>query len=239
MTQPPSKERIETIQDAIGYRFSDPALLIRALTHPSAVAEDTGDSHYERLEFLGDRVLGLLAAGALIERYPGTNEGGLARRLNVLVCREGCAETATALGLGDFLVLGLSEQQSGGKKKTAILANACEALMAAIYLDGGLEAARAFFERNWGSRLRQLETAPSDAKTVLQEWAQAQGYEIPTYQTIGRSGPDHRPRFSVQVAVNDLEPAQGQGANKKAAEHQAAERMLVREGIWEEKASDD
>lgn len=232
MTGALSNKTINKIQDLIEYEFVDHDLLRTALTHPSAVAEGARGQHYERFEFLGDRVLGLTAAESLIERYPDANEGGLAKRLNFLVSRDACSETAENLKLSEFLILGASEKQSAGKRKSAILGNVCEALIAAIYLDGGLEAARAFFERNWGERLHQLDTAPKDAKTALQEWAQAQGFEIPRYETIERTGPDHRPTFVVSVRINNGAPETGAGSNKKEAEHKAAEQMLVREGVW-------
>lgn len=230
-------EQISDLENTIGYSFKNKALLNRAFTHPSAVADEAPIQHYERLEFLGDRVLGLAAAQTLFQNHPDADEGGLAKRLNYLVSRDACTQTAKALGFGEFVILGLSEQQSGGKRKAAILANVCEALIAAIYLDGGFAPAADFFARNWQDRLETMDTAPKDAKTMLQEWAQSKGYAIPSYEITGQTGPDHRPKFSVSVTVNEFEPGIGRGKNKKVAEHAAAEDFLMRHGIWDK--SDD
>lgn len=233
----PADKTVGAFEDRINYHFRDPSLLLVALTHPSAVDDrsiDTPqDRHYERLEFLGDRVLGLVAAQKLLEHFPDTDEGGLASRLNHIVSRKACTEIGRALDLGDYLILGTSERQSGGARKAAILANACEALIGAIYLDGGLEPVESFFEAFWAERLSQLDQAPRDAKTVLQEWAQARALPIPQYKVVEKMGPDHRPRFRIAVSVRRHEPAEGEGASKKAAEHEAARAFLVREGIWE------
>lgn len=233
MTTHFTPEQIRDLEAIIGYSFANKALLNRAFTHPSAVTDEAPFQHYERLEFLGDRVLGLAAAQTLFQNHPNADEGGLAKRLNYLVSRDACTQTAKELGFGEFVILGLSEQQSGGKRKAAILANVCEALIAAIYLDGGLEPAAAFFARNWGERLDTMDTAPKDAKTTLQEWAQSKGYAIPTYEITGQTGPDHRPKFSVSVTVHEFDPGIGRGKNKKVAEHAAAEDFLIREGIWQ------
>ncbi|MEL6316683.1 MAG: ribonuclease III, partial [Pseudomonadota bacterium] len=186
------------LEAALGWRFAAPELLDEALTHASA---SEGRRDNERLEFLGDRVLGLLTAEALHHKFPGADEGGLAARLNALVRKETCAEVATAIGLGDHLVLAKGEALTGGRRKTAVLGDAMEAVIAAIYLDGGLSAAQGVFEKLWGPRLDTVAAAPRDPKTTLQEWAQAQGARPPTYALAGREGPDHAPRFRVTVAL--------------------------------------
>ncbi len=231
MTAAPSDESLKRLQDLIGHRFQKPSLLFQALTHASALASNPAGNN-ERLEFLGDRVLGLVISDSLIKLYPNTDEGGLAPRLNELVRRETCAAVAQEIDLGAVLILAPSESNAGGRQKTAILADACEALIGALYLDGGLEAARAFVERYWSERLANLAHAPQDAKTALQEWSQGKGLAVPDYQIISRTGPDHDPRFIVRVEVKGCDPCEGGGTNKRAAEQAAAEALLFREKIW-------
>lgn len=221
------------LQDRLGHRFRDPQLLTRALTHGSATARPgAAGGSYQRLEFLGDRVLGLVVATMLHHAFPKAEEGELARRLNQLVRRETCADVARDLALGDALVLGESEAQTGGKRKTAILADVCEAVIAAVYLDGGLEAAQTLIERHWGPRMRTHAGPLRDAKTMLQEWAQARGKPAPRYDVLDRSGPDHAPSFTVGVTIEGEAPATGHGSSKRAAEQTAAESILRREGLW-------
>ncbi len=222
---------VRALEQRVGYKFKDPALLKRALTHASSTYE-TGEPNNERLEFLGDRVLGLLVADALMRIYPNADEGGLASRLNALVRRETCADIAQNIELGTFLILAESEIRAGGREKMAILANGCEALMGAIYLDGGLSAAGSFFDTFWSARIEDLAIPPQDAKTALQEWSQGQGLPAPSYRIIERQGPDHKPEFKVEVSLPDLATSMGQGASKKVAEREAALAMLVREGVW-------
>ncbi|MEM7221420.1 MAG: ribonuclease III [Pseudomonadota bacterium] len=210
----------------LGHDFAQPALLRQALTHPST-ADGPTDS-YERLEFLGDRVLGLIVADLLIARFPREPEGALARRLAALVRREALAEVARGLELGAHLALARPERQAGEDDNPALLADACEAVIGALYLDGGLKAARAFVEPLWRPRLEADARPPQDPKTELQEWAQGRGLPLPDYDEIGRSGPAHEPLFTVQVRVQGEAPEQGEGRSKRQAEQQAAERLLAR-----------
>jgi ribonuclease III len=200
--------------------------LTRALTHSSANAAVSN----ERLEFLGDRVLGLVIAEDLHKRFPADAEGALALKLNALVREEACARAAEAAGLADHLILARSEQTSGGRKKAAILAGACEAVIAALYQDGGMDAARAFIERYWEEQIEGLGADMRDAKTALQEWSQSRrgAAGTPVYALVGREGPDHAPHFVVEVRVSGQEPAAGQGRSKREAEQDAAKKMLER-----------
>lgn len=203
----------------------------RALTHASA----SGTASNERLEFLGDRVLGLIAAEKLHALYPKDDEGILALKFNALVRGETCAAAVEAAGLGEHLILARSESGSGGRRKVAILAGACEAVIAALYLDGGLDAARPFIDRYWADAFAALNEEMRDPKTRLQEWAQSRGKKAgaPVYTIIGREGPDHAPVFSVEVRVIGKEPQRGTGTSKREAEQDAAKRMLVSVGKME------
>ncbi len=198
-------------------------MLARALMHSSA---DTARSN-ERLEFLGDRVLGLVAAEKLHALYPGDTEGALALKFNALVRQDACARAAEAAGLADHIVLAKSESGSGGRKKAPILAGACEAVIAALYLDGGLDAARGFIERYWDEAFASLSDDMRDAKTALQEWAQARKSSA-VYKLAGREGPDHAPRFKVEVSVAGFGAAIGEGGSKREAEQDAAKKMIER-----------
>lgn len=209
----------------LGHEFRDPSLLEQALTHPSASTAARPDN--QRLEFLGDRVLGLCIAEALLEAFPGSAEGELAPRFNALVRREMLAEIAAEIGLGAHIRLGRSEATSGGRRKAAILADATEAVIAALYLDGGYEAARGFIAAHWRDRLRALRSAPTDAKTRAQEWAQARGLAPPAYRLLERSGPDHAPVFTVEAALETGETAAGRAGSKKMAEQEAATALLL------------
>ena len=215
---------LSDLMDRLGHRFGDPDLLNHALTHASASSPARPDN--ERLEFLGDRVLGLIVAEALCRLFPDAPEGTLAPRLNALVRRETLADVAVEIDLGRYLHLGRSEATSGGRRKIAILADAMEAVIAALYLDAGLDRTRHRVEALWGDRLVAVGKTPVDAKTRLQEWAQARGMEPPRYAMVGRSGPDHAPMFEVQVALNSGAEATGQAGSKKQAEQQAAERLI-------------
>ncbi len=179
----------------------------------------------ERLEFLGDRVLGLIVAEELHARYPDDVEGALALKLNALVRQEACARAAEAAGLGEHLILANSESSSGGRRKAAILAGACEAVIAALYQDGGMDAARRFVSCYWTDAFATISEDMRDAKTTLQEWAQARK-GTPVYSLVKREGPDHAPRFAVQVAVQGQEPLTGEGGSKREAEQDAARKML-------------
>jgi ribonuclease-3 len=227
-----SAETPEALEARLGHVFRDRALLARALRHASL-----GDNSNERLEFLGDRILGLIVAERLFATYPATDEGGLAVRLNALVRREACAAAAERAGLGAFLHMAPSELLSGGRRKMAILANAAEAIIAALYLDGGYEAARAFVFRYWDNAFDGLAPELRDAKTMLQEWAQSGALPKraqPSYHVAGREGPDHAPEFKVEVTLPGLEPETGHGPTKREAEQDAARRLLIRVGQWKE-----
>jgi ribonuclease-3 len=210
----------------LGHDFRRPELLIEALTHPSMA---TGTQN-QRLEFLGDRVLGLVIAEALLAQDSTADEGQLAPRLNALVRKETCAEVATALDLGAAMRMGRSEMLSGGRRKTALLGDAMEAVIAAVYLDAGIEAARALILHNWGPRIAAARAQTPDAKTALQEWAQARGLPPPAYADLDREGPDHAPVFSVEVRLEDGHAARGRAPSKRAAQQRAAEALLARLG---------
>lgn len=227
------------LERRIAYRFGDLALLRQALTHSSAAAE-TGlrpEATYQRLEFLGDRVLALIVADMLVAAFPGAAEGELARRLTALVRNEACAEVARQIELGAAIRLGGGEVQSGGRGKAAILGDVCEALIGALYLDGGLDAARGFVASWWQPRMAAADGPLRDAKTMLQEWAQGRGLAAPAYSIVDRSGPEHAPRFVIEAAVSGLAPARGEGGSRRAAEQAAAATILVREGVWNGEAT--
>lgn len=230
----PDLAKLET---ALGHVFADRALLTTALTHMSADGPRLGS--YQRLEFLGDRVLGLSVADMLFRRYPLAEEGDMSRRLADLVRKETCAEVALAWDLGQFMRLGEGEILGGARKNKAILADACEAIIGAVFIDGGYEAARGLVERAFGERLLKPVRPLRDAKTALQEWAQGQGYPTPTYSERGRTGPDHAPVFRVAVRITGLDDAEAQGPSKRLAEQAAAEAFLRREGLWSETMESD
>ncbi len=209
----------------LGHDFREPSFLDQALTHPSASSPARPDN--QRMEFLGDRVLGLVIAEALLETFPSAPEGDLAPRFNALVRRETLAEIAGEIGLGQHLRLGRSESISGGRTKAAILADAMEAVIAAIYLDGGFEAARAFVRQRWGERIASIRSAPVDPKTQLQEWAQARGMRPPNYELLERRGPDHAPEFLMRVTLENGREAEARAASKKAAEQLAAKALYA------------
>lgn len=218
------------LEERIGYTFADKALLERALTHVSAIA---GSKHrvnsYQRLEFLGDHVLGLAVSDMLYRAFPNAEEGELSRRLADLVRRETCADVGQAMDLGPLMILGPSEAHGGGRKRAAMLADTCEALIGAVYLDGGFESAARLIERYWQERMLTPTRPLRDSKTMLQEWAQGQGLPVPIYREIERTGPHHKPEFRVVVEVLQKEPAEGVGRSKRAAEQAAAAAMLARE----------
>ncbi len=217
------------LEARIGYAFARKDLLDHALTHVSA--SSARPQSYERLEFLGDRVLGVVVAHMLFLAFSRESEGELSRRLAAMVRKETCAEVAESWGVGPFIRLGEGEAQTGGRKKRAILGDICEAIIGAVYLDGGMAAAervvRAAFEPHMLSPTRSLR----DAKTTLQEWAQGRRLAPPRYRLAARSGPDHAPSFEVEVEVEGFAVAQGAGPSKRAAEQAAAEAFMAREGI--------
>ena len=215
------------LNERLGHEFRDPALLGEALTHPSAAAKGRRD-HYERLEFLGDRVLGLIVAELLWRRYPAEAEGQLARRHANAVCRDALAEVALAVGLDADLRLAKGEDEAGERSNPAILSNVCEAVIAALYLDGGLEAARQFVARQWTDLIEANHAPPLDPKTGLQEWAQARGLPLPDYSEVGREGPAHEPVFTIEVTLEGYASERAQGRSKRVAERDAAEKLLAR-----------
>lgn len=225
----PNYRQLESI---IGYSFSDDMWLRRALVHSSARARKDVDRDNERLEFLGDRVLGLTMADILFRKFPDANEGSLARTYNSLVRKEACAAVAETIELGLYLQLGGGELKGGGRRKQAILGDACEALVGAVFLDGGFDAARDVIARLWGDKLEIEEETPADAKTALQEWAQGQGMPLPVYDDVGRTGPDHRPVFTTAVQIKGLDSGTGTGESKRSAQQAAARVVLEREGVW-------
>jgi len=220
------------VEDRIGYEFADKALLERALTHISALSGPQNRAgSYQRLEFLGDHVLGLVVSAMLYRAFPSADEGELSRRLADLVRKETCADVARAMDLGAAMRLGGSESHGGGRHRVAILADVCEAMIGAVFVDGGYAAAVALIERFWQERMLKPARPPRDPKTVLQEWVQGRGMPAPSYREIHRSGPDHDPEFCVAVEILGRKPTEGVGRSKRAAEQAAASAMLIREGI--------
>lgn len=223
------------LEARLGYRFADPDLLDRALTHSSALSPGNRTEHsYQRLEFLGDRVLGLCVADILYRRLPKASEGELNRSLVTLVRGETCAAIARQLDLSSELRLGESERRLGSAENDSILADAAEAVIGAIYCDGGLGNAYEFLERMLGDSIGYAVALRPDAKTTLQEWAQGRGLDPPTYTVAEKTGPQHEPEFTIEVNLAGHEPLRATGASKKVAEHKAAERFLIREKIWKE-----
>ena len=226
------KRAATDLEERIGYRFADAAMLEVALTHISALkgARNRAGS-YQRLEFLGDHVLGLIISDMLYRAFPKADEGELSGRLADLVRKETCADVARNIDLGAAIRVGSSEHNAGARTRPAILADVCEAVIGAVYLDGGYKAAEELVERLWQARLRATAQPLRDPKTILQEWAQARGLPTPAYREVARSGPDHSPEFRVAVQLPALAPAEGQGRSKRAAEQAAASAMLAREGV--------
>ena len=208
----------------LGHGFSQPELLVRALTHGSIASPHRDDN--QRLEFLGDRVLGLVMAEALLDADPTAAEGLIAPRYNALVRRETCADVARAIDLGVVLKLGRSEMKSGGRRKEALLADAMEAVLAAVYLDAGLPAARSVILRHWASRITQVDSDARDAKTALQEWAQARGETPPDYVEVARDGPDHQPVFTIEARLASGPSERARAGSKRQAEQAAAAALL-------------
>ncbi|SIT79750.1 ribonuclease III [Pontibaca methylaminivorans] len=219
---------LESFEARLGYRFERPELLVRALTHGSVTTPARKDN--QRLEFLGDRVLGLVMATALLEQDREAAEGQLAPRFNALVRKETCAEIAREIDLGMVLKLGRSEMLSGGRRKQALLGDAIEAVIAAVYRDGGFGAARDMILRLWGARIAEVDDDARDPKTALQEWAQARGLNPPAYVELSRSGPDHAPVFTIAARLEDGREAQASGGSKRRAEQDAAQELLTRIG---------
>jgi len=224
-------QAVAALETRLGHAFADRELFERALTHASVGEGARRVRDNERLEFLGDRVLGLLAAERLLELYPAQREGQISPKLQALVNRNACARVARRLGLGPALRLSPGETKTGGREKDTILGDACEALLGAVYLDGGLEAARALFRREWVEEFAALdEPRVLDPKTKLQEWALQTKRQLPIYRVVDRSGPDHAPAFMVEVQVDHIPPASAPGRSRQEAEKAAALALLQREG---------
>lgn len=219
---------LTALQKALDHHFTDPRLLLRAVTHGSRSGPGREDN--QRLEFLGDRVLGLVMAEALLQRDRTASEGQLAPRFNALVRKETCADVARDVGLGDALKLGRSEQLSGGRRKQALLGDAMEAVIAAVYIDAGFDTARDLILRLWGARIDGVDEDAKDAKTSLQEWAQARGLPPPAYVETARTGPDHAPVFTIQARLHSGETAEATAGSKRQAEQMAAKALLEQLG---------
>ncbi len=227
-----SEVSLARLEARLGYRFADPALIEEAVAHVSA-GVSAGEGRvlsYQRLEFLGDRVLGLVVSTMLFEAFPAAPEGELSKRLADLVRKETCAAVAREWHLGDHLRLGEGEKRSGAKKRDPILGDACEAVIGAVYRDGGLGAAEALIRANWTNRMHAPITVPKDAKTLVQEIVQARGLPVPVYRDVGRVGPDHSPEFEVAVMVVGHAEVSGRGPSKRLAERAAAAAWLEQNG---------
>ena len=223
---------LQALEARLGYDFAERTLLVHALTHISHLPSDRSRvASYQRLEFLGDRVLGLVVSAMLYAAFPAAEEGELSKRLAQLVRKETCAEVAADWALATHLRLGDSEAQSGGHAKPAILADACEAVIGAVFLDGGLAPATALVTAAWEPRMRAPVRPLRDPKTALQEWAQGRGRPTPVYREIRREGPDHAPAFTVAVDVQGFDAEVGAGSSKRTAEQSAAAAFMTREGI--------
>ena len=221
-----SRAELADLEGRLGYRFKDPDFAALALTHLSA--QVAGGRSYQRLEFLGDRVLGVVVADRLYRAFPQATEGELSMRLAKLVRRETCAEIAAEWDVGPHVVLGLGEARGGGRKKAAILSDICESIIGAVYVDGGFDAAHDLIVRSWGGRLTAGAEPARDAKTALQEWAQARALNAPHYEEAARSGPAHAPQFVMRVELHGYAPETGEASSKRAAEQAAAQAFLDR-----------
>ncbi|AQR61940.1 ribonuclease III [Brevundimonas sp. LM2] len=230
-------EAVTALVERLGHDFRDPTLLERALTH-SSVGEGADKAagkparHNERLEFLGDRVLGLLVAQRLHQDFPAADEGELSSRLHALVDKHACGRVGERLKVGDALRLSPGESKTGGRRKEGVVADAMEALLAAVFLDAGLDAARAVFDRAWAEELASPPPrALNNPKSALQEWAQGHGRPLPTYRVVAQTGSDHAPTFTVEVSIEGVEPLTAPGRSRQDAEKKAATAMLQREGV--------
>jgi ribonuclease III len=227
-----AKAANSAIELRIGHKFADPNLLMTAMTHVSALkpSRKRGES-YQRLEFLGDHVLGLIVSDMLYRSFPNADEGELSKRLADLVRKESCADVAKSLGLADDIKLGAVGAGAGARLRKSVLGDICEAVIGAVFLDGGYAAAKEFVEHNWTERMKKPRQPLRDPKTVLQEWAQGKGLPTPVYREVERTGPHHDPQFRVAVDLPGLAPAEGVGGSKRAAEKVAASVMIEREGV--------
>lgn len=212
------------LEQVIHYRFRNQTTLEQALTHSS----HSGSANNERIEFLGDRVLNLVMAHTLFEQFPQENEGNLAKRHASLVQGKMLAAVGSNIHLGQYLILSDAERSSGGALNENIVSDAMEALLGAVFLDGGLEPARAIIIREWDKYILGPVEQHQDAKTELQEWAQARGLPLPSYDIVGRSGPDHAPLFEIELRVQGIDPITAEGPSRRAAEKEAARHMMAR-----------
>ncbi len=232
--------RFALLEDRLGHAFADRGLLRDALTHPSLASRGRnggkgGASPYERLEFLGDRVAGLAVAEMLWQRFPNEREGDLSRRFTALVSQEPMAEIAAELGLDAAILLCAGTEREHGRANPSILADACEAVIGAVFADAGFETARLLVRRLWADRVSRDVRPPREAKTALQEWAQGRGLPLPAYTVLSQDGPSHAPTFHVRVAVETSGEADAVGTSKRAAEQAAAALLLDR--LTEKEAS--
>jgi ribonuclease-3 len=224
------RPRIDRFENRLGHRFRDRARLEAAWVHRSAANERKLRGSYERMEFLGDAVLGLIAADWLYRAHPDLAEGELARRKSALVSAEALGIYARQLELGEYLVLGQGEERSGGRDKTSLLADSLEAVFAAVYLDSGLRASRKVIQKFLEASSRSLDLSGPDPKSALQERTQAEGREAPTYRVSGESGPDHDKTFTVEVMIDGAVSGRGTGRSKKTAELEAARSAMAETG---------
>ena len=222
---------LSALERALGHSFRDRQLLVQATTHSAAGYGRAGAMDNERLEFLGDRVLGLVMAQFLMEKFPKSNEGELGPRQAMLVRRDALAEVARAIDLGAYLVLAAGDAAAGARNHPKFLADATEAVIAALYLDGGLAVAERFIRQSWAEQVGAVSKKPVEPKTALQEWAQGHGRPLPSYSVVRSGGVAHDPVFEVKVEVKGLEPARAEGSSKRAAEKAAALAMLRRLGV--------
>ncbi len=226
-------DKLNALEEKLNYNFNSKNLIEKALTHSSAISPAKRiEFSYQRLEFLGDRVLGLVISDLLLKHFRDANEGELSRTLNALVRKETLAQVARKLDLGNFIILGDSEARSGGAKKEAILADVLEAIFGAVYFDGGHNKAYELVASLFGNMIERANERGADAKTFLQEWAQGRKLSPPTYKEISRDGPDHSPTFVIGVNVSGFDEVSATGASKKTAEHNAAQSFLVKHEIW-------
>ncbi len=221
------RENLDDLAVKLGHTFNDLSLLETAVTH-SSISSEQGSRLYsnERLEFLGDRVLGLVIAEVLLEKFPKEEEGALARRHTAMVRKEALAIVARKLGIAAYIRMTRGEEEGGGRENDSLLSDCCEAIIAALFLDGGLDVARGFIGTHWQSLLGRDLTPPKDNKTMLQEWLQARGRPLPTYREVARKGPAHAPEFEMEVLADDDQVAMASGASKRQAEQEAAGRLL-------------
>ncbi len=219
---------LTALEAVLGHRFNDPALVDEALTHPSLEGAERGGHSfaYQRLEFLGDRVLGLLIAALLLRRFPREAEGTMARRHTALVRKEMLADVAREMGLGPLIRMSPAEDAAGGRDNDTTLSDVCEAVLGALFLDAGLAAAEAVVTRYWAPQISH-DPVPQDPKSRLQEWAQGRGLPLPVYEVVDRTGPAHQPQFRVKVLVANLPETEASGTSKRAAEKAAAQALLA------------